>query len=274
MDDKGEVKTHMQQELQRKLRGQVVVVKLSGKALDSPNWASEVVQLQKLGARPVIVHGAGKQIDELCKALGIPSHFKDGLRVTDAKTLDVAEMVLGAAGKRIVTQLQREGGRALGLSGRDSVLLVAEVRSAELGHVGRIVGVNVDALELLLSDGFTPVLNPIATGPGLQALNTNADEAAQAVATALGAHALLLVSDVDGVQGPQGRVAKATPESIAELRASGAASGGMLPKLQACADAVEHGVGMVRILSSEASLLHALDPVNDLGTLVMKNHGL
>lgn len=266
---KGKVQKHMQQNLQRTLRGQVVVVKLSGKALDQPAWAAEVVQLQKWGARPVVVHGAGKQIDELSRALGLESRFVGGLRVTDAKTLDVAEMVLGAAGKRIVSALQREGAKALGLSGRDSVLLVAEPREAELGLVGRIVAVNRDALELLCSDGFIPVLAPIATGPGLQPLNTNADEAAQAVASALGAAALLLVSDVDGVvDGAGQRIARATPASIASLKASGAATGGMLPKLQACADAVGSGVGMVRIVRSDASLLQALDRATDLGTLV------
>lgn len=258
----------MQQKLQQKLRGQYVVVKLSGKALDSPAWAREVVQLHKMGCHAVVVHGAGKQIDALCKALGIPSEFKDGLRVTGAQTLNVAEMVLGAAGKGIVTALEREGAKALGLSGRDAVLLVAEPREG-LGLVGRIVAVNRDTLELLCSDGFIPVLNPIATGPGLQALNTNADEAAQAVATSLGAAALLLVSDVDGVQDKEGqRIAKATPASIAALRKTGAATGGMVPKLAACAEAVEQGVGMVRIVKAGASLLEALDPANDVGTLV------
>jgi acetylglutamate kinase len=149
---------------------------------------------------------------------------------------------------------------------------VAEVRSSDLGLVGRIVGVNRDALELLCEDGFVPVLSPIATGPS-GPLNTNADEAAQAVATALGAHGLLLLSDVDGVNGPNGRVAHATPESIEALKASGAATGGMLPKLQACAEAVTQGVAMVRIVTSDASLLQALDPASDLGTLVT-HHGL
>lgn len=268
--NQGKVQNHMQQNLQQRLRGQYVVVKLSGKALQSPTWAKELVQLQRGGCHVVVVHGAGKQIDELSKALGLPSKFVDGLRVTDAKTLDVAEMVLGAAGKGIVTALQKEGGKALGLSGRDAVLLVAEPRSKELGFVGRIVGVNRDTLELLCSDGFIPVLNPIATGPGLQALNTNADEAAQAVATALGAAALLLVSDVDGVQDQAGqRIAKADPTSIDQLKASGAATGGMLPKLQACREAVEQGVGMVRIVKHDAPLLAALDPATDMGTLVL-----
>jgi acetylglutamate kinase len=259
----------MHPEAQRTLRGQTVVVKLSGKALDSPQWAKDVVYLQRQGARPIVVHGAGKQIDALSARMGLQPQFVEGLRVTDAPTLEVAEMVLHRLGKEAATAIGREGGKALGLSGRDSVLLVAQPRDPALGLVGRIVGVNTDALDLLCSDGFVPVLNPIATGPGLQALNTNADEAAQAIAVAMGAHALLLVSDVDGVRDAHGqRIARATPASIAALKGSGAASGGMLPKLQACAEAVQGGVGMVRILASGASLLQALDAAHDMGTLV------
>lgn len=261
------------QQLQQRLRGQFVVVKVSGKALDSPGWARDVAALQKMGARPVVVHGAGKQIDALSRKLGLTPTFLDGLRVTDAATLEVAEMALAGAGSQVAQALARHGLRALALSGRDASILVAELRKPELGLVGRIVGVDRDALELLTADGFVVVLGSIATGPEGQALNTNADEAAQAVAASLGAAALLLLSDVDGVQGPDGRIAKATPASIAQLRQSGAASGGMLPKLQACAEAVEQGVGMVRIVKGDASLLQALDPDVDLGTLVVP-HGL
>ncbi|HEV8359432.1 MAG TPA: acetylglutamate kinase [Candidatus Thermoplasmatota archaeon] len=255
------------------VKGKFVVIKLSGKALDSASWAADIKLLQELGARPVVVHGAGQQIDALCAALGLESKFLGGLRVTDAATLRAAEMALCSAGQQVVAALQRQGVNALGLSGRDAALLVAEPREPELGLVGRIVAVNRDALELLCVDGFVPVVSPIATGPGHAPLNTNADEAAQAVAASLGAHALLLLSDVDGVRGPDGRVARATPESIAALRASGAATGGMLPKLQACADAIAQGVGMVRILKGDASLLQALDPTQDVGTLVVP-HGL
>lgn len=251
------------------LKGQVVVVKLSGKALDGAGWAQDVAALQRAGARPVIVHGGGRQIDELCKRLGIASRFVEGLRVTDEATLEVAEMVLAAQGKRIVGALLAEGVHALGLSGRDAGLVHAVPRGKQLGLVGRITAVDHQTLELLLSDGFVPVLSPIATGPGYSALNTNADEAAQSVAVALGAKALLLVSDVDGVLGPQGRIPLATPGSIAELRAAGHASGGMLPKLEACSEAVQQGVGMVRILRSDASLLAALERRTDLGTLVV-----
>lgn len=260
----------MQQQLQ--LRGKFVIVKLSGKALDSASWAKDIASLRAQGARVVVVHGAGKQIDALSKRLGLQPTFVEGLRVTDAETLRVAEMALCSAGQQVVGALQAEGVNALGLSGRDAGLLVAEPRDARLGLVGRIVAVNRDALELLCEDGFVPVLSPIATGPK-GPLNTNADEAAQAVAAALGAHGLLLLSDVDGVQGPDGRVARATPASIAALKLSGAATGGMLPKLQACADAVTQGVTMVRIVQGDAPLLDALDPASDLGTLVM-NDGL
>jgi acetylglutamate kinase len=251
------------------LKGQVIVVKLSGKALDQPTWAQDVASLQRAGARPVVVHGGGKQIDELSARLGLKAQFVDGLRVTDAATLDVAEMVLAAQGKRIVSALLAEGVHALGLSGRDAGLLHAVPRRRELGLVGRITAVDHQMLELLLSDGFVPVLSPIATGPGYTALNTNADEAAQAIAVALGAKALLLLSDVDGLQGPEGRIERATPQSIAALRAQGIASGGMLPKLEACSEAVQHGVGMVRIARSDAPLLSLLEPRTDLGTLVV-----
>jgi acetylglutamate kinase len=260
----------MQQQLQ--LRGKFVVVKLSGKALEAKGWAQDIALLRVQGARVVVVHGAGKQIDALSGKLGLQPKFLQGLRVTDKATLEVAEMALCSVGQSIVGQLQDMGVQSLGLSGRDAGLLVAEPREAALGLVGRIVGVNRDALELLCEDGFVPVLSPIATGPH-GPLNTNADEAAQAVAAAIGAHGLLLLSDVDGVLGPEGRVARATPESIEALKASGAATGGMLPKLQACADAISQGVGMVRIVRSDASLLQALDPATDLGTLVTE-HGL
>ncbi|MCA1812359.1 MAG: acetylglutamate kinase [Halobacteriales archaeon] len=250
------------------LKGKYVVVKLSGKALDKPSWARDIAELQALGAMPVVVHGGGKQIDALSAKLGLTPSFHDGLRVTDAPTLEVAEMVLAREGKRIAAQLLQQGVNALGLSGRDAGILHAVPRSKQLGHVGRITAVDHLLLELLCSDGFVPVLNSIATGPDGTALNTNADEAAQAIAVALGAQALLLLSDVDGVLGPAGRIAHATPASIAELRASGVASGGMLPKLEACSEAVEHGVGMVRIARSDAPILQALDRSMDLGTLV------
>jgi len=255
------------------LAGQAVVVKLSGKALESSaSWSRDIAALHRAGARVVVVHGAGKQITELGEALGLQASFVNGLRVTDAPTLRAAEMALASVGKEVVEALQAHGVLALGISGRDAALLQAQRREPALGFVGRVTGVNLKALEQLLAAGFVPVLSPIAAGPGCS-LNTNADEAAQAVAVALGAKALLLLSDVDGVQGPSGRVANATPASIAALRASGLASGGMLPKLEACAAAVSAGVGMVRILKGEASLLAALDPNTDLGTLVVA-HGL
>jgi acetylglutamate kinase len=252
------------------LKGTFVVVKLSGKALDRPTWAQDIARLQALGAMPVVVHGGGKQIDALSARLGLTPAFHDGLRVTDEATLEVAELVLAREGKRLAAQLLRHGVNALGLSGRDAGLLHAVPRSKALGLVGRITAVDHLLLELLCSDGFVPVLNSIATGPEGTALNTNADEAAQAIAVALGASALLLLSDVDGVLGPQGRIARATPETIAQLRASGVASGGMLPKLEACSQAVEHGVGMVRIARSDAPILQALDRSADVGTLVLK----
>jgi acetylglutamate kinase len=255
------------------MKGKFVVVKLSGKALDQPGWAADIAALLQAGAKPVVVHGGGRQIDAMCKKLGLESRFVRGLRVTDQATLDVAEMVLAQAGKGIVAALLQQGVMALGLSGRDAGLLHAVPRSRELGLVGRITAVDHMALELLCVDGFVPVLSPIATGPGSTALNTNADEAAQAVAVALGAQALLLLSDVDGVRGPKGRIARATPEDIAELRRQGVADGGMLPKLEACRDAVEHGVGLVRIAKGDASLVRALDVEEDIGTLVVP-HGV
>ncbi len=271
--------------------GQTIVIKYGGHAMVDQNlaelFARDVVLLKHLGINPVIVHGGGPQIGSLLERLGISSRFEDGLRVTDGATMDVVEMVLsGAVNKTIVRAINKAGGKAVGLSGSDSNLLKA--RKAEhrkkvsdskieqmidLGFVGEPEAVDPALLNLLTDRDadFIPVVAPVGIGVDGDRFNINADSAAGAIAAALHATRLLLLTDVPGVMDKDKAILKKiAKDSISDLIKDGTAAGGMIPKLETAAKAVSNGVGATVILDGRAphALLMELFTEHGAGTLI------
>ncbi len=238
--------------------GKTVVVKLGGNAMIDADleqaFALDIVLLRTVGLRPVVVHGGGPQINRMLEELSIPSNFVRGLRVTDARTMRVVEMVLaGEINGEIVSRIQLAGGAAVGISGRDGGLLRARrkppVGGEDLGQVGEVESVDAKVIEALQDRGFIPVIAPVATGTDGESLNVNADTAAGMIAAALGAERLLLLTDVEGVLGADGTlVPTLTAAEARNLIASGVVDGGMIPKLECCLDALAGGVGKVHMI--------------------------
>lgn len=238
--------------------GKTVVVKLGGNAMIDADleqaFALDIVLLRTVGLRPVVVHGGGPQINRMLEELSIPSNFVRGLRVTDARTMRVVEMVLaGEINGEIVSRIQLAGGAAVGISGRDGGLLRARrkppVGGEDLGQVGEVESVDAKVIEALQDRGFIPVIAPVATGTDGESLNVNADTAAGMIAAALGAERLLLLTDVEGVLGADGTlVPTLTAAGARNLIASGVVDGGMIPKLECCLDALAGGVGKVHMI--------------------------
>tara|TARA_R110000787_G_scaffold64459_1_gene145549 strand:+ start:101 stop:979 length:879 start_codon:yes stop_codon:yes gene_type:complete len=245
--------------------GAVVVVKFGGNAMGDADamaeFARDIVLMKQVGMNPVVVHGGGPMINEMLQKLGIESKFIRGKRVTDQATVEVVEMVLtGLVNKRIVQAIMDEGGRAVGLSGKDDDLMVAEADDPELGFVGRPVEMNVQVLRDLYGAGIIPVVAPVATGMDfLETFNVNGDTAAGAIAGALKADRLLLLTDVAGVKDASGEVlTQLNPDQIREMIADGTIAGGMIPKVETALKAIEDGVRAVVILDGRlpnASLL-------------------
>lgn len=235
--------------------GAVVVVKFGGNAMGDAEamaeFARDIVLMRQVGVNPVVVHGGGPMINDMLARLGIKSGFVRGKRVTDKATVEVVEMVLtGLVNKRIVQAIMDEGGRAVGLSGKDDDLMVAAADDPELGFVGRPVEMNVQVLRDLFAAGIIPVVAPVATGmdPN-ETFNVNGDTAAGAIAGALRADRLLLLTDVPGVKNEDGAVVtQLSPEQVREMIDQGIISGGMIPKTETALAALEAGVRAVVIL--------------------------
>ena len=249
----------------KRYSGAVVVVKFGGNAMGDAEamaeFARDIVLMKQVGLNPVVVHGGGPMINQMLDKLGIKSDFVRGKRVTDQDTVEVVEMVLtGLVNKRIVQAIMDEGGRAVGLSGKDDDLMVAEADDPELGFVGRPVEMNVQVLRDLYNAGIIPVVAPVATGmdPN-QTFNVNGDTAAGAIAGALKADRLLLLTDVPGVKDASGEVVtQLSPDQVRAMIADGTIAGGMIPKTETALDALEKGVRAVVILDGRlpnASLL-------------------
>ena len=262
-----------------RLAGQVVVVKYGGNAMVEESlarqFAEDVVLLQRVGAKPVIVHGGGPQIGELLARLGKESVFHDGLRVTDAETLEVARMVLeGKINSEIVAGINVHGPLAVGLSGGDASLIQASARNPALGFVGDVAAVNPTIVERLLAEDLIPVISTIGTDAAGQAYNINADTGAGAVAEALGAHKVIYLTDVEGLRldadDPSTLVSEITTADLQHLVDDGVMSGGMIPKIAACIHAVEHGVGSAHILDGRVPHVVLLELFTDagIGTMV------
>ena len=235
--------------------GAIVVVKFGGNAMGDDDamaqFARDIVLMRQVGINPVVVHGGGPMINEMLDRLGITSNFVRGKRVTDKPTIQVVEMVLtGLVNKRIVQAIMDEGGRAVGLSGKDDDLMVCEADDPELGFVGKPVKINAQVLRDLFEAGIIPVVAPVATGtqPN-ETFNVNGDTAAGAIAGALNADRLLLLTDVSGVKDADGNVVTAmTPENVSEMIADGTIAGGMIPKTETALKAIADGVRAVVIL--------------------------
>ena len=236
----------------------IVVIKLGGHAMGSDEamdeFARDVVLLRQVGVNPVIVHGGGPQINALLTRLEIKSEFVDGKRVTDQATIDVVEMVLsGLVNKRIVQAIQRQGGSAVGLSGKDANLMICDQTNPSLGFVGTPARMDTRLLAQLFEKEMIPVIAPIGAGRGGETFNVNGDTAAGAYAKALKADRLLLLTDVSGVKNADGDVVtELTATQIRELTASGVIAGGMIPKTETALDAVEGGVRAAVILDGRA----------------------
>merc|ERR1719460_1702330 len=256
--------------------GLCVVVKYGGHAMSDERaaecFAQDIVLMQKLGIRPVVVHGGGPQIGNMLKRLDTPTEFIDGLRVTDAETVKVSEMVLcGTINKQISAAISRLGGRALGLSGKDDSLIVAD-KLVDLGFVGEPAEVNAKLLNDVLDDGRIPVVAPIAAGRNGETFSVNADTAAGAVAEALKASRLLLLTDVTGVLDANMQlIQRITPSSADALVKEGIIKGGMIPKLQTAVQAVNNGCGGAAIVDGriDHAVLEELFSDEGAGTLVV-----
>ncbi len=234
--------------------GATVVIKLGGHAMGSQegleSFARDVVFMQQTGVNPVVVHGGGPQINALLEKLSIPSTFVRGKRVTDAATVEVVEMVLsGPVNASIVQAINAAGCRAVGLSGKDANLMVCEAEDAELGFVGRPVTFNPDFIRSLHAAEIIPVIAPIGAGTNGETFNVNGDTAAGAIAGALRADRLLLLTDVAGVKGASGDVlTEISPEQVRAMTEDGTIAGGMIPKTETALAAIEAGVRAVVIL--------------------------
>ena len=239
----------------QRFSGAVVVVKFGGNAMGDEEamaeFARDIVLMRQVGLNPIVVHGGGPMINDLLARLGIKSEFVRGKRVTDKATVEVVEMVLtGLVNKRIVQAIMDEGGRAVGLSGKDDDMMVCEADDPELGFVGRPVEMNVQVLRDLYNAGIIPVVAPVATGmKANETFNVNGDTAAGAIAGALKADRLLLLTDVSGVKDETGNVVtELTPDQVREMTAAGTIAGGMIPKTETALAALEQGVRAVVIL--------------------------
>ncbi len=271
---KAETLTEALPYLQR-YKGKTFVVKYGGHAMGDPelarDFAEDIVLLKACGINPVVVHGGGPQIGAMLKKLNVESEFIDGLRVTSAQTAEIAEMVLcGSINKQLVSWLAGAGGKAIGISGKDGSCVVASKvkrtmkdpdsnieKAVDLGFVGEPQSVDAAFIRTLLDGDMIPVISPIAVGDDGHTYNINADTMAGAVAAALGASRLFLLTDVAGVLNKQGALlTDLTPAKIADLQQDGTISGGMIPKLETCVHAVQEGVDAAVILDGRVS--HAM----------------
>ncbi|KLE34124.1 acetylglutamate kinase [Aurantiacibacter luteus] len=274
--------------------GRSFVVKYGGHAMGDPelaqDFAEDVVLLKAVGINPVVVHGGGPQIGAMLKNMGVESTFVDGLRVTDKQTAEVAEMVLsGAINKELVGWIARAGGNAIGISGKDGRLVRAQKvtrtrkdpdsqieQVVDLGFVGEPVAVDTSVIETVSAAGMIPVIAPIAADGEGHTYNINADTMAGALAAALGAARLFLLTDVAGVLDKDGNLlTDLSPADIAALRADGTISGGMIPKLQTCVDAVEAGCEAAVVLDGRVphAMLLEFFTSRGAGTLVSTGGG-
>ncbi|MEE9402263.1 MAG: acetylglutamate kinase [Desulfobacteria bacterium] len=268
----------------RRFYGKTIVIKYGGNAMVEEHlkegFARDITLLKFVGLHPVVVHGGGPQIGSVLEKMGIDSEFVDGMRVTDEPTMDVVEMVLvGKVNKEIVAQISQQGGKAVGLSGKDGRLILskklhlvrpqAEDKPPEIidiGMVGEVVAVNPAVIQTLEDGGFIPVIAPVGVGESGETYNINADWVASKVAVALNAMKLILLTDVEGVLDKNGSLISSMKVGAAqEMLGKGTISGGMIPKIQCALEAIQHGVGRVHIIDGRKRHAVLLELFTDKG---------
>ena len=268
----------------QKFNRKVIVVKYGGSAMTYPelqrNVIKDVTLLKLVGFKPIIVHGGGKEISAWVAKTGKESKFVNGLRVTDAETMEIAEMVLGKVNKRLVSMVQELGVRAVGISGKDGGLLKVEKKYSDgqdIGYVGQITEVDPKILFDLIERDFLPIVAPIGMDENFDSYNINADDAACAVARAVGAEKLAFLTDIEGIykdiDDKSSFISRLTVSEGRELMESGVIGGGMLPKLGNCIEAIENGVGRVHILDGRLAhcLLLEIFTKKGIGTAIIGN---
>lgn len=271
----------------QKFNKKKVVVKYGGSAMLDENLQLNVIKdvalLKLVGMQPIIVHGGGKEISKWVGLLGHESTFVEGLRVTDEQTMEVAEMVLSKVNKNLVQMLEKLGVKAVGISGKDGSTITVEkklVNGQDIGYVGNVTEINPELINTLIDNNFIPVISPIGLGENYHAFNINADDAACAVATAIGAEKLAFLTDIEGVYtDPKDKdtlISVLTLDKADELIQDGFIGGGMLPKLKNCIDAVRNGVSRVHILDGrmEHCLLLEFFTNQGIGTAIINNESI
>ncbi len=273
----------------QRFSGKTVVVKYGGNAMGDDNlkesFARDIVLMKLVGINPVVVHGGGPQIGELLERLSIESKFIDGMRVTDGKTMDVVEMVLGATvNKEIVNMISAAGGKAFGVTGKDGQLIKAKKlvvshktpemevpEIIDIGHVGEVASINKSVIDMLVNSGFIPVIAPIGVGSDGASYNINADLVAGKVAEVLNAEKLILLTNVAGLKDKSGEILTGlTTNRVNELIADETIYGGMLPKIRCALDAVKSGVSTAHIIDGRVEHAVMLEIFTDegVGTLI------
>ncbi len=263
----------------KRYTGKVVVVKYGGNAMVNESLKEQVMQdmvlLWLIGVRIVLVHGGGPEISEMMDKLGKTPVFIDGLRVTDRETVDIVQMVLaGKINKTLVNLLEQKGGKAIGLSGIDGRLIEAAPKEERLGYVGEITKINIKPVTDLLENGYLPVISTVGCDRKGNTYNINGDTAAAFSAGALGVERLIMMTDIDGIlrdrNDPASLISELTVEEVDELTKSGVISGGMIPKVEYCLEALQEGVKNVVILDGRVphSILMELLTDEGAGTMV------
>lgn len=266
----------------RQYNGKIVVVKYGGNAMINEHLKEQVMEdivlLSLVGVKVVLVHGGGPEINDLMEKLGKKAEFVDGLRVTDKETVDIVQMVLaGKVNKSLVNLLGMKGGRAMGLSGMDGKLIEATVKDPRLGYVGKITRVNIEPIVDLLEHGYIPVVSTIGCDDEGRAYNINGDTAAAFIAGALGAERLIMMTDIAGIlkdkNDPKSLIPHVTEAEAKALYASGIISGGMIPKVDCCIEAIDCGVKNVIIMDGRVphSILMEILTDEGAGTMVSKD---
>lgn len=268
----------------QKFNGKIIVVKYGGSAMSNEelqkNVIADVTLLKLVGIKPIIVHGGGKEISRWVETAGKKSEFVNGLRVTDEETMEIAEMVLGRVNKRLVSMVEELGVHAIGLSGKDGRLLQVEKKLADgkdIGFVGNVKEVNPQLLFDLLEKDYIPIISPVGLGENFETYNINADDAACAIAKAVGAHKLVFLTDVEGLyrdfSDKTSFISHITASEAERLISEGIIGGGMLPKLSNCTSAVENGVNRVHILDGRTAHCLMLEIFTDdgVGTVIVQD---
>ncbi len=265
----------------KKFRNQVFVIKLGGEVMLNEKVLNAVVQdiilLNCVNIKVVVLHGGGQEISDAMKKFGKTPEFVEGLRITDEETMDIVKMVLvGKINSKLVATINRHGGNAIGLSGESGKLFYAKKQkmknNVDLGLVGDVTKVNADIVIDLIDKGCIPVISPVGYGEDGTSLNINADTAASKLATVLKANKLIFLAPVDGVLDRDGKlIERLTPVEVKELIKSGVARGGMIPKLEACLYAIEHGVKSAHIIKSKKhAIIEEVFTEKGIGTMMIR----